>query len=493
MYSFSFEPNPNWTRLYPGQEEMLAYLVRVAQKWDLYQHIRFSTEVTDARWDETTQNWYSTLKVTNQKEAERSPEYVFKSDFLVSAVGQLNQPSYPRIKGIDSFKSKVMHSARWDWSYQLEGKHIAVIGNGATAAQIIPEITKIAKSVTIYQRTPNWIAPRADSGVSSAVRWVFRNVPFALVVSRTMMMDFRERLYRVVSGEEVYWNNLTKQLHHQGLNKEIDDKALRKKLVPNYPPGCKRIIVSDDYFHSLNRPHVKLETDPIEEITETGITAGGQNRDFDLIILATGFKTNDFMYPIQVTGSGGKPLQDVWKHGAEAYLGVMVESMPNFAMLYGPNTNLGHNSIILMIEAQSRYINTLIAPVLKARSKGGALSIVPNSNCVRLYNDDVQERLKKTIFVSPECNSWYKTESGIVVNNWHGTVVQYQVQMSSVDWTAYVLAGTGGEELVSKKKQYIGRVVEETRVSPKTILAASLAGAAIIVGYKYGYPRLQQR
>lgn len=466
--------------------------MRVAQKWNLYQHIRFNTEVKEARWDEATQQWHTTLKVTSQKDAEYCPEYVFKSDFLVSGVGQLNQPSYPKIKGIDSFRGKMMHSARWDWEYNLEGKRIAIIGNGATAVQIAPEVAKVAQSVTIYQRTPNWIVPRADQDVSSALRWVYRNVPLVRTTYRAIMMDIREKLYDTAAVEDSAMNNLAKRLHQQMLNSQIEDDTLREKLVPNYPPGCKRILISDDYFRTLNQPHVKVEFNHIEEITETGIKSGGENQEFDLIVLATGFKTNDFMHPIQMTGVGGKTLQHVWKDGAEAYLGVTVDGMPNFGMLYGPNTNLGHNSIILMIEAQSRYINALIAPILKARLNGGTLSVTPKSERVRLYNNDVQERMKKTNFVNPNCDSWYKNEKGIVLNNWHGNVIQYQKQMSSVDWSDYIIAGSGKDELLAKGKQYIGRVVEETRISARTILAASLTGAAIFVGYKYGYPRLRR-
>ena len=466
LYSFSFDQNPDWTREYPGQEEILSYLIQVAQKWGLYRYIRFNTEVEEARWNESTKKWETLLKVSGGKDAECAPFYTITSDFLVSAVGQLNVPHYPTIKGLDSFQGKIMHSARWDWNYQIDGKKVAIIGNGATAAQILPEITNVAQNVTVFQRTPNWVIPRGDKPISEAMRKVYRYVPAIRKRYRAKLMDIRESFYDATVVEDSPMNVMIKQMSLNMLSQQIpDNEDLRRSLTPDYPPGCKRIIISDDYFPAMNRANVKLETSPIEEVSSTGIISAATREDFDLIVLATGFRTVEFMFPIKVFGIGGRPIEEIWKGGARAYLGMTVDGLPNFGMLYGPNTNLGHNSIILMIEAQSRYINTLISPIIKSRANGGDLTILPLPERIDSYNDEIQERLRKSTFGHPNCDSWYKNADGVVTNNWCGTVVEYQTRTAAVEWSDFIVSGKGKECLQSKGCEQIGRVIEETQFS----------------------------
>jgi cation diffusion facilitator CzcD-associated flavoprotein CzcO len=487
LYSFSFEQNPDWTREYPGQEEILSYLIQVAQKWGLYRYIRFNTEVEEARWNESTKKWETSLKVLGGKAAECAPSYTITSDFLVSAVGQLNVPHYPSIDGLDSFKGKIMHSARWDWSYQMEGKKVAMIGNGATAAQILPEIANVAQSVTVFQRTPNWVIPRNDKPISEAMRKVYRYLPAARKRYRASLMDIRESLYDATVDVDSNMNVMVKQMSLDILNQQIpDNEELRRSLTPDYPPGCKRIIISDDFFPAMNRANVKLETSPIDEVSSTGIKSAGKQEDFDLIILATGFRTLEFMFPIKVFGIGGRRIEQIWKGGARAYLGITVEGFPNFGMLYGPNTNLGHNSIILMIEAQSRYINTLISPIIKSRASGGDLTILPLLERIDSYNDEIQERLGKSTFANPNCNSWYKNADGLVTNNWCGTVVEYQTRTATVEWSDFIVSGEGKERLQSKGREQIGRVVEETQLSILSIIGSLFASAVLVasLGHK---------
>lgn len=321
-----------------------------------------------------------------------------------------------------------MHSARWDWAYDLRGKRVAIIGNGATAAQIIPEIATEVESLTIHQRTPNWVIPRLDAPIPEWKRAVYRFLPYVRHRKRADMMDFREAFFNAV------WDNdhpVAQFLEGQAkdhMHTQLPDRPeLWEKLLPKYKIGCKRVIISDDYLPVFLRDNVKLETGHIDRISEKGIVTEGEEAEYDLIICATGFKTVEFMHPIDITGSAGRTLASVWKEGGEALYGVTVESLPNFGMLYGPNTNLGHNSIVLMIEAQSRYINALIKEVLEARRQGGTLIIKPKEAKVKQYNEEIQKELQASSFNDPRCGSWYKREdNGKITQNWSRTVIDYQ-------------------------------------------------------------------
>jgi cation diffusion facilitator CzcD-associated flavoprotein CzcO len=339
LYSLSFEPNPDWTREYPGQEEIHQYLKKICQKWGLYNYIRFNSVIEESRWDETEFKWHSRVKVTGGKSAEFGADYTIKSDYLVSAVGQLNTPYYPKIPGLEDFKGTVMHSARWDWSKPIAGQRVGIIGNGATAAQIVPEITKTAKNLTVFQRTPNWLVPRDDKKITSLRKAAFRYIPPIRRMYRASLMDFRESWYDAAVIEDSALNNEMKRLCTEMMKTQLVDKPeLCDKLTPDYPPGCKRIIISDDYYPALNKANVQLETSPIQNVTSSGIVVDGKEIDLDVIVLATGFQTLEFMYPIKVYGEKGRSLEDIWPSGARAFLGITVESLPNFSMLYGPNT-----------------------------------------------------------------------------------------------------------------------------------------------------------
>ncbi|KAH0167661.1 FAD/NAD(P)-binding domain-containing protein, partial [Aureobasidium melanogenum] len=484
LYSYSFAQNSDWTREYPGQEEILSYLMGVARQHNLYQHIRFNTTVETATWNDETKKWkihVSTAK--GSKDAEFNPEYDINADFLVSAVGQLNVPKWPQIPGLKEFEGKVIHSARWDWSYDLKDKKIAVIGNGATAVQIIPEIAKVAKEVGIYQRTPNWLIPRLDAPIPSWTRSLFKYVPPLMWRKRALQMDFREGFYGIIGDSSSAGADQVRQLNQQMLDAAFPNNAeMQQKLRPNYNPGCKRIIISDDYYPALALPHVFLHTDKISSITKTGIeTEAAEHKDYDLIVLATGFETLDFMHPIQMHGYNDAPLSEVWNHGAKALYGITVSKMPNFGMLYGPNTNLGHNSIILMIEAQSRYINALISPVLTARKQNTAIGIRPKDQRMQEYNTTLQSDLANSAFADPNCQSWYKTDEGLITNNWSKNVIEYQEMISKVDWNDYEIEGDGKKFPQNRKVDTIGRVREETVVSNGALGAIGVVSVAAVV------------
>ncbi|CAK4032395.1 Baeyer-Villiger monooxygenase [Lecanosticta acicola] len=491
LYSYSFAQNPDWTREYPGQEEILSYLLRVAQDYKLLQHFRFGTEVRDARWDGAEKKWRIHVKTNSgSKEAEYNPEYEIKADFLVSAVGQLNVPRWPEIQGIENFAGKTMHSARWDWSYDLSNKKIALLGNGCSAVQILPEIAKVAKHVTVFQRTPNWVVPREDAPVSPLMRGVYKYVPGVMARKRAALMDFREDQHDFIKNSDGDLAKLYRDMSLQMMQTQLPNRPeMWEKLTPNYNIGCKRIIISDDYFPALGRDNVTLDTRTIHSVEGNAVKVVGENGqpvaaedDFDLLVCATGFRTVEFMHPIQVYGKNGQYIGDIWKDGAKALYGMCVESMPNFGMLYGPNTNLGHNSIILMIESQSRYINGLIKPVLEARKGGKALALMPKKDVMEEYNKQIQSELRDSAFNDPNCNSWYKNEAGIITNNWSRTVVEYQKMVEVVDYSDFDTEGSGEEVLKRGKKLHVGRVKEESTVSDRTLMVMGAVSTAAVVG-----------
>jgi cation diffusion facilitator CzcD-associated flavoprotein CzcO len=468
-----------------SQEEILDYLVRVAQKWQLYRHIRFNTSVEEAIWDESTKKWHTKVRVTGGKEAEIHESYTLTSNVVASGVGQLNVPAYPDIPDLDSFKGKKMHSARWDRTYSLEGKRVGIIGSGATAVQIIPEVAKVVKSLTVFQRQPNWVIPRQDSPVSPTWQAIYKYAPLVRTRKRAAQMDFRESFFDALIPDSPMAQFLQQACKDMMRAQLPDQPELWEKLTPHYPLGCKRVLITDDYFSTLNQPHVSLETDTIDHITEDGVAMkNGQTHHFDVLVLATGFRTVEFLYPIKVTGRNGAKIQDIWAKGAKAYYGVGVRDLPNFFVLYGPNTNLGHNSIILMIEAQARFISALIAPVLN----GQVRSVTVKPSVLDAYNAEVQDRLKDSAFAHAAVQSWYKTKEGLITNNWCGTVIEYQKRLSTVQWNDWETEG--GEGAGKSGTEHIGRVTEETVVSDKVLGALGLlasAGLAAAVAVAAGY------
>jgi hypothetical protein len=282
---------------------------------------------------------------------------------------------------------------------------------------------------------------------------------------RALQMDFREGFYKVIGDTSSSGADEIRHLNKQMLEAAFpDDIEMQEKLTPGYHPGCKRVVISDDYYPTLSLPHVSLCTSGISAITPTGIATDTGETDYDIIICATGFQTLDFMHPISMNGHSGASLKDIWKTGAKALYGVTVSQMPNFAMLYGPNTNLGHNSIILMIEAQASYISALISPILAARKAGKPISIRPKDSRMQEFNETLQNELSNSAFADPNCQSWYKTSSGLITNNWSRNVIDYQKLVATVHWEDFEIEGDGREKLQQKKEVKIGRVREETLV-----------------------------
>jgi hypothetical protein len=288
-------------------------------------------------------------------------------------------------------------------------------------------------------------------------------------------MTLRESLFTGLFDDSSPISELIRTMSKDLMESQLKDKPdLWPKLTPNFPPGCKRILLSDDYYSTLNRNNVHLETRSIEKFTSDGIQVRDEEEQtFDLVILATGFRTLDFMYPIKITGRGGRSLEDIWRSGAHAYKGVTVESLPNFGMLYGPNTSVTHNSIILMIEAQSRYISVLVKHVLQARQEGKLLSFSPKASVVERYNSRIQTALQSSSFANPNCSSWFKNQDGKVITAYSGPVIQYQQELSEIEWADFDMQGSASEGLEGRRL-YVGRVVEETLLSYPTLAMLSL-------------------
>lgn len=374
----------------------------------------------------------------------------------------------------------------------------ANILTGATAAQIIPEILPTSQDLTVYQRSPNWVIPRLDGPISALRQFVYRYLPPVRWRIRASQMDFRESFHSAVFDSTSEFADQIREWCAASLRAQIPGQEdLWTKLTPVYSPGCKRVIISDDYYPALADPKTTLETQEIIKITESGVQVRSENgsvqtHEHDTLVLATGFRTVEFLSPIKITGANRRKLNDIWATGAEALYGITVPDLPNFGMFYGPNTNLGHNSIVLMIEAQSRYLNGLVGAVLDARNRGERIGIMPKKEKTRVYNEEIQEKLNKSSFADPNCGSWYKNKEGKITNNWSGTVVEYQELLEKVDWEDFEVVGTGQGGSASKvvfgegkKETRVGRVVEGTRVSNTGLVVGGLGVVAAGVAWMY--------
>jgi len=413
LYSFSFERNPNWTHKWSEQPEILRYMDHCCEKFGLRSHIKFNKEVTDVTFDEAAGIWH--LKTADGLSED--------FDVVISAVGQLHKPFIPEISGSGTFQGKMFHSARWDHSYDLNGKTVSIIGNAASALQFIPEIATEVKQLNVFQRTPNWVIPKEDREYTQFEKWLGARIPATTKFYRFLIWLRGEGLvYPLMKqGTSQKYRDRVRQQALAYMEEHIEDTELRAKLTPDYPIGAKRILFSDNFYQAFARDNVELTTDPIARITETGIeTEGGASYPSDAIIFGTGFVTTDFLTPMRVQGRGAQVLNDTWNaSGAEAYLGITHAGFPNFFMMYGPNTNLGHNSIILMIEAQTRYVMSC----LDALDRNSAKWIDLKAEAQKEYNEWIDERMKAMIWTAVE-DSWYLRE-GRVTNNWVGRTTEY--------------------------------------------------------------------
>jgi cation diffusion facilitator CzcD-associated flavoprotein CzcO len=422
LYCYSFEPNPDWTRKFSLQPEIDAYLERCADRYALRPHLRFGTEIAGASFDEGEGAWHLRTAAGES----------IRADVVVSGAGQLNRPYVPDLPGLADFEGTSFHSARWDHARDLSGEEVAVIGNGASAIQFVPQIAPRVKRLTIFQRSANWLVPRMDRAYTEREKWWFRNAPGWLRAYRAWIWAMLELRFFAFFRESRFSQRM-ERFCREHLEALIPDPALRAVLTPDYPVGCKRILISDDYYQALVRPNVAVETQPIERITRDAVvTRDGRAHRADSLIFATGFQTTSFLAPIQIEGRDGRKLEEVWRDGAEAYLGMAVSGFPNLFLLYGPNTNLGHNSIIFMIECQVNYVLRCLRELLGRDLHW--LDVRPEAQ--ERFNAELQGDLQKTAWAAG-CHSWYKTESGKVTNNWSGFTLDYWWRTRRPDFSAF--------------------------------------------------------
>ncbi len=422
-YCFSFEQKTDWSRKWAPHDEILGCLEHCARKYELLPHIRFGTEIAGAVFDQAEGAWH--LRTTSGE--------TFVADFLVCGTGQLNRPSTPVIPGASDFRGECFHSARWDHGYDMTGKTVGVIGNASSAIQFIPQITKQVAELFVFQRTPNWMLPRGDRPFTDFERSLFAKLPWLVKLYRWWNWARLEVLFYPVIRRNETLSRRAREVSLENMRSLIPDPTLQEKLIPDYPPGAKRILITDDYYQALARPNVHLVTAPIDRITRDSIiTKDGEARRVDVLIYATGFQTTEFLAPMKIHGVGGKSLDEEWNNGARAYLGISVAGFQNMFMMYGPNTNLGHNSIIFMIECQTRYIVECIRQAVR----GGLKWIDVRDDVMDLYNAEIQQKLAGSVWAQVD-HSWYKNDSGVITNNWSGSTLEYWWKTRHVDLGAY--------------------------------------------------------
>ncbi|WP_309491399.1 flavin-containing monooxygenase [Trinickia mobilis] len=412
LYSFSFEPNPSWSRAFGQQHEILAYLKGCARKYAIEPFIRCNTRVEAARFDDARGLWRLELGGGPGAQDPASVE----ADIVIAASGALSRPAMPQIEGIERFEGKLFHSARWDHGYPLEGKTVAVIGTGASAIQFVPQIQPLVARLHLFQRTAPWIMPKQDRALGERTQRLFKRVPFTQrLVRSALYWQHESRALAFVAHPNLMKWPMKFSLSY--LERRIADPVLRAKLTPNYHFGCKRVLLSRDFYPAVSQPNVDVVTTPIREIVGGGIvTDDGTHYPVDAIICGTGFQVGDAGAPFEVIGAQGADLDALWRQqGPEAYLGTSVAGFPNFFMLTGPNTGLGHNSMIYMIESQIAYI----ADCLRALRRRGARTMTLKHDVQRAFNERLQRGTQRSVWATG-CHSWYLSGSGRNTALWPG-------------------------------------------------------------------------
>lgn len=421
LYSFSFVSNPGWSRAYPSADEICAHIEDMVDRFDLRRHIRFGTEVTALAFDEGTGVW--TVSAGRKK---------FRARTVVMAGGPLPDSSFPDIRGLASYGGHKIHSARWDDDYDFTGKKVAVIGTGASAVQIVPELVERAGFVKVFQRTPGWVIPRLDVTMPAGVQELFAKVPAAQQLARQALFWGHE-----ASATALVWNTpltgLVAQLGKAHLRAAVRDPWLRRQLTPDFTPGCKRMLISSDYYPALQRDNCKLISWPIATLSPHGIrTSDGVEHQLDAIVFATGYDVHLTGPPFPVTGLGGRTLAADWRGGGQAFKSIQSHGYPNLFFMTGPNSGPGHNSLLVYVEGQIDYVVRAVGAI-----RGRGLRYLDVRDEVqRRHNAQIQRRLGKTTWMSG-CRSWYLTEDGFNASMYPGFATQYLRQMRSFRLSDY--------------------------------------------------------
>ena len=418
MYSFSFEFKPDWSKPYGRQSEILDYMRMVADKYGVTEHCRFGDAVVELRWDDGSARW----EITTASGARSSARAV------IAAVGMLTEPVVADLPGLESFAGPAFHSARWDDSVDLQGRRVAVVGSAASAVQIVPVILAETERLHLFQRTANWVLPKIDRPYTDEELEAFRRDPTPLLEMRQLIEDNMNR------GMTFALTELNAERERTGLQaiEVVADPELRRKLTPQHPFGCKRPLLSNDFYPAFNDPKLELVTDRIEAITPTGIvTDDGMEREVDVIVLATGYAATKFVSTIDITGRDGLSIHEAWRDGARAYMGVTTSGFPNLFMLYGPNMNNG--SIIQMIEYQVEHVLEL----LTAMADEGLAWVDVRPEAMDRFNVEVQRAIDGIDVWNTNCNTYYRSPDGRVVTQWPFSMLDYRNMSVPVDWNSF--------------------------------------------------------
>jgi cation diffusion facilitator CzcD-associated flavoprotein CzcO len=429
LYSFSFAPNPNWSRTFPTQPEIWDYLRDCARRFGLYPHIRFDHEVTAAAWDGDAARWRI-----------ETPHGELSADVLIAAPGGLSEPAIPGLPGLDSFEGPAFHTARWDHEHDLTGRRVAVIGTGASSIQVVPRLQPEVERLHVFQRTPPWIVPHPDRPVSARERRLFRRLP---LVQRLR----RAAVYWALEGRGIGFAvdprvlKLAERIAQRHLREQVPDPELRRKLTPSYRMGCKRVLLSDDYYPTLIQPNAELVTEAIAEVRPRSIvTADGRERPVDAIVLGTGFRIHDHPMFERVRGREGASLAESWRGSPQAYKGTTVAGFPNLFFLVGPNTGLGHNSIVFMIESQLDYV----FGALRAMREREADTLEVRPEAQAEFNAELQRRSRGTVWTEGGCASWYLDANGRNATIWPGFSWSFRRATRHFDVESYLLGAAAG-------------------------------------------------
>lgn len=422
LYSFSFVKNPSWSRAYPTGGEICAHIEDLTDQFGLRQLIRFDTEITGLSFAEDTGVWTATTKGRKR----------FQARTVVLASGPLADHKFPEIRGIDTYQGQKIHSADWDHDYDFAGKRVAVIGTGASAVQIVPELVKTAEFVKVFQRTPGWVIPRLDTKMPAAVQSLFAKVPATQEFARQVLFWGHE-----ASATALVWksplSSVVARVGKAHLRRAVADPWLRRQLTPDFTPGCKRMLVSSDYYPALQRDNCKLIDWPIATLSPAGIrTSDGVEHHLDAIVFATGYDVHLSGPPFPVTGLGGRSLQQDWSGHAQAYKSASAHGYPNLFFMCGPNSGPGHNSLLVFVEGQLDYLVAGVSAILDNDLR----YLDVREDIQHAYNEQIQRRLSRTTWMSG-CNSWYLTDDGFNASMYPGFATQYLRQMRDFRYEDY--------------------------------------------------------
>ncbi|HEX5708987.1 MAG TPA: NAD(P)/FAD-dependent oxidoreductase [Pyrinomonadaceae bacterium] len=423
LYSFSFAPNPEWTHSFSRQPEIWDYLRACARDYGILPHIRFRHEVREAAWDERARVWRI-----------ETSQGTFAASVLVAAAGSLSDPSMPSLRGLENFKGRAFHSARWDHTFDLAGRRVAVIGTGASAIQFVPAIQPTVSKLYVFQRTAPWIVPRRDRPLREGERRMFRRFPAAQRAQRAAVYGLRELFG--YAFRHPWAMKYFERLAMRHLERSVPDPALRARLKPDYTIGCKRILISNDYLPALTRPNVELVTDAIAEVREHSIvTADGAEREVDAIIFGTGFRVTDLPFAKHVRGRDGRTLAETWAGSPRAHVGTTVAGFPNLFLLQGPNTGLGHTSVIYMLEAQIEHFLS----VLQYMRRHDLASVEPRAEAQAAYVADIDRRMSGTVWTAGGCASWYMDSTGRNAAIWPRAPREFRRRVARMEPREYLL------------------------------------------------------